>query len=485
VGWSSLNVSHSLAEAYPVTRYIASLGALITILTVGFDPFIQQVISIESRHIASKHNSTLDRAQSFLQWQDARIEYDDVSPVTFDMLGALYSGIYSVSGGPNKVSFSMNPSCMTGNCTFPPFQSLAVCHHCRNITDFVEGSCQQSPGYTGSNDDPICQYHLPNGLRLNSSTLSGDPLQEMGAIATSGYLPPVSDAMFGNTLLNFTRMSSSSPEPGYAVNPRNIRADECVLYWCVNTYESGVVNGTLDEKVIHSWHSNSTEWQENADRQNNVWLDLLAPAINGRLAPSIFRVAYLATISLTSWLAATISVSNSDDTWFAAQGAEGGTIDVTANQTFESQDTIRVLEQPDIDALFSNLAASITRNVREVDWETQTFGDGYIKPVTGAGTANGTAWSLEVAIHVRWQWLLFPTALVALTVLFLVLTVMETAGSRVEVWKSSPVPLLAHGLENAEATRLRSAAHLSEMERLAESIPVRLEETDTGWRLVR
>jgi hypothetical protein len=62
---------------------------------------------------------------------------------------------------------------------------------------------------------------------------------------------------------------------------------------------------------------------------------------------------------------------------------------------------------------------------------------------------------------------------------------METAGSRVELWKSFPVPLLAHGLENAEAMPLRLAARLGEVEKLAESISVKLEETDTGWRLVR
>ena len=53
------------------------------------------------------------------------------------------------------------------------------------------------------------------------------------------------------------------------------------------------------------------------------------------------------------------------------------------------------------------------------------------------------------------------------------------------MWKSSPVPLLFHGLENTKAARLRLAAQLVEMERMAEEIPAKLEETDTGWKLVR
>jgi hypothetical protein len=473
-------MARSLAEAYHVIRHVACLGALITILATGIDPFVQQVILVETRNATSNHSPTLGRAQSFLQWEDS---FEADTEVTFDMLGAMYSGIFADSGGPNKVSFGMSPSCPTGNCTFPLFQSLAVCHHCANITDTIEGNCQEEAGNDIFVGLIFCQYSLPNGLRLNATDLSEDG--SLGPVATSGYLGLVGATEFGNTLLNFTRIMKRSRGLDYSGGPHNMTAEECVLYWCVNTYEAKVVNGVLDERVIQSWHSNSTEWHQNGDLQNNIWLDLNAPAIDNRSAASRFPVAYLATNPLSSWLAAKMSVSNSDYVTLMEGSRYSLGSDVTANQSIDTQDIIRVLWQLDIDALFSNLAASMTRNVREVDWDDQTYSGGYLEPVKGAGTANGTAWVPEVYIQVRWPWLILPITLVALTILFLTLTVVETARSKVEVWKSSPVPLLFHGLENTEATRLRLAAQLVEMERMAEKIPVKLEESDTGWKLVR
>jgi hypothetical protein len=467
-------MARSLAEAYHVIRHVACLGALITILAIGIDPFVQQVISVKTRNVTSNYPPTLDRAQSFLQWDESSIG----NVVTFDMLGAIYSGIFADSGGPNEVSFGMNPSCPTGNCTFPLFQSLAVCHHCVNITDTIEGNCQggKYPFWAST-----CQYSLPNGLKLNATNLPND--ESAGPIATSGYLGLVGATEFGNTLLNFTRISMRS-------DPHNMTAEECVLYWCVNTYEAKVVNGALDERVIQSWHSNSTEWHptewnQNTDPLNKLWLSLNAPAIDDRSAALSFPVAYVAMDPLSGWLAAKMSVSNSEYTTYIGNGSYSFGPYITANQSIDTQDIIRVLWQPDIDALFSNLAASMTRNVREVDWETQTYGDGWLEPTKGVGTANGTAWVLGVYIHVRWPWLILPITLVGLTILFLILTVIETARSKMEVWKSSPVPLLFHGLENTEATRLQLTAQLVEMEIMAEKIPVRLEKTDTGWKLVR
>ena len=61
-----------------------------------------------------------------------------------------------------------------------------------------------------------------------------------------------------------------------------------------------------------------------------------------------------------------MSVSNSDYVTPIKGGGYSLGSDVTANQSIDTQDIIRVLWKPDRDALFSNLAASMTRNVREV-----------------------------------------------------------------------------------------------------------------------
>ncbi|KAI9734350.1 MAG: hypothetical protein M1834_002456 [Cirrosporium novae-zelandiae] len=467
-------------------RHIASLGALITILAIGIDPLLQQMTSIETRH-ADTSKATLGRAQSFLQYDSGESFGGDM---TFDMLGALYSGIFTKPGGSTGVSFDMNPSCSTGNCTYPKFQSLAVCDYCTDITSSLKHNCSTEKGTDGSSDSIYCTYALPNGLELNTTDMAETDVS--GPIATSGNLDSVSTgSKFGNTLVNFTRITRPSRGSNYVGDAHNVSAIECVLYWCVNTYETNVLNGEINETIIDSYYSPTTDWWYGAVRLNNYELNLKPPPINNQTSSLNFTVAYLSSTPLTVWLKSSLSISNSDAYYLLKGGGYSYGPDVSSNSsvTSNTHDTtsnmMRALWQSDISQLFSNLAKSMTRNIREVDWNTQTWGDGWIGPIAGAGTANGTAWTFEVYIHVRWPWLILPVTLVGLTILFLVLTILETMRSKAMVWKSSPLPYLSHGLDEADAQSLRTAAHLAEMEKMAHKVPVKLEETDVGWKLIR
>ena len=172
----------------------------------------------------------------------------------------------------------------------------------------------------------------------------------------------------------------------------------------------------------------------------------------------MFTIGYLASSSLSSFLATKLTLSNSIATfpWDEEGDVTLATgLDVTANDTSNRAltDIIQVIRNPtpSLDALFSNIAAALTVVIRNTNYTQQSLGtDGgdYIPPITqGVGPANGTSTYNEVYIQVRWAWVVFPAALVALTGVLLVATIIQTNIGKVPVWKSNMIPLAMGGLQ--------------------------------------
>ncbi|KAL8828506.1 MAG: hypothetical protein Q9191_002545 [Dirinaria sp. TL-2023a] len=468
-------------------RYIASVGAIITILALAVDPTVQQMVSIRSEQRNSTVPASLGRAQSFLQYGPGSGYTWPPSSPTSGMLGAIYSGIFFGVQDSNAaaVSLDMNPSCATGNCTFPPFQSLATCSTCEDVSQALVRTCPSS------NDSSYCQFSLPNGLKMNKTDLADDLL---GPVATSGYLSQLENsAQYGNTFFTFTRIRALHPEDevNYISTLNNVSATQCLLYWCVNTYKAQVTSGQLSEEVKGSWYSNTTEWWfDRRGAMNDERIDLIPPPLanhtNSTANPN-FTVGYLPSLGITEFLAPKLTLSNS-----YAPGPDGSSFgpDETNNASSftNSQDLLRIFRDSDMDRLFENLAKSMTRNIRDANSSNQANFDGYIGPLLGVGPANGTASYDYIYVSVRWGWLTLSAALVLLTIMFLVLTIAQSTRHDVAPWKSSPVPLLFNGLDENETERLRKAKGVVEMERLSRDIKVELKDDSgigSGVRLVR
>jgi hypothetical protein len=102
----------------------ASLGVILTLLALAYDPFVQQVISIspEVRYGLSNDVTTKQATRSIMR------------PTNLQSQQALTAGIYTDG-------FGRSPSCLTGNCTFPSFSSVGWCSQCSQPSDwhFVDG----------------------------------------------------------------------------------------------------------------------------------------------------------------------------------------------------------------------------------------------------------------------------------------------------------------------------------------------------------
>jgi hypothetical protein len=117
-----------------------------------------------------------------------------------------------------------------------------------------------------------------------------------------------------------------------------------------------------------------------------------------------------------------------------------------------------------VNATWAAIGDSMTVRIR------QSSDGGNLPPVIG------DAWRSDTCMAVRWPWLAYPAALLALTVVFLLATIVQSASySRNWVWKSSPLALLFHGLDTDLREKFRLVASTEAMEQTAKGLSVKLE----------
>jgi hypothetical protein len=172
-------------------------------------------------------------------WNSAK---SDIIPT--GMIGLLYSGMYRSSTDPGQAVVDVVPDCPTNDCTFPIFDSLAVCSACVDISHKMDRYCltetTSKPESRVSNVTQ-CTFSLPNGLQINQTTMTDDTL------AVSAILPPTEPYNKMGSILQTTVLNATT-------SSGNISADahQCSLSWCAKTYDSKTVNGSLLEREIHS-----------------------------------------------------------------------------------------------------------------------------------------------------------------------------------------------------------------------------------------
>lgn len=123
-----------------------------------------------------------------------------------------------------------------------------------------------------------------------------------------------------------------------------------------------------------------------------------------------------------------------------------------------------------VDHAFANLSESVTNYMR------QNGAWNFSEPALGVAKQD------KACIAVRWPWLAFPTSLVALTIVFFVVMVLETrpTGTRPDIWKSSALALLYHGLAGEKALPTKDVDYVRGMQVLAESTTAQLNNKYSG-----
>lgn len=151
-------------------------------------------------------------------------------------------------------------NCATGNCKWPTFESLAVCHRCADISSDIQRlTSNYSQFHDPSNSSSHCTataFRLPSGLyidNINNSRpdvgrlLHGSVmLSTLGTASMSQTIsgPEVDALIWSMSMLHAADNSSDSLAawPNFPVS-----AIDCALHYCVKSYNITVTNGILRE----------------------------------------------------------------------------------------------------------------------------------------------------------------------------------------------------------------------------------------------
>lgn len=344
------------------------------------------------------------------------------------MQGAVMNGMYSLDS-------PVNFNCQTGNCTWPTFYSLGICSTCTNVTDQVTSSCVSSPGRES------CTYTMPSGFILTggfSESSGGGSWTTLNATASpneTGYSVNITNTLVDIAII---KIDQSNVTVGSLKEPEAL---ECSFTWCAKAYHDvAVSNGRVDTShisefplqsppsVYSGW--NGLEYNPFTVANNTVGFD----------GNHTFTVNFNDHTTIADFLATFFTASNQD---------------ATARALWTS---------PNISQTMSNIATSMTNNIREG---------------TNATEILGTAALVETYIHVSWAWLTLPMTVVLMAVVLVVVSVIMSTTSGTSLWKSSSLALVFSKLEGWEDNVL-NANSASELQEAAEKMRGRLENNGAG-----
>lgn len=379
------------------------------------------------------------------------------------MKAAVFNGIFSW-----QTVQDVRPVCDTGNCTFPLFDSLAVCSKCKNVTNDVVNNTPQ-PALNAMRGVQNISYTLPGGAHINFSALFQEGNLAVGPSTISTTVLPANlskevlglqDPLLMLAVLQFPNIQEQVVQGNYWSSLPVTQ--ECALYFCVNTYNISVLNSVANTTAISSWTSDTGTPTVGGALQPNG-MEGTQDAVLKRPATAqggndTYTIPAGTLATLKSWLNVTL------------QGTYNTSFSVF-NGTAWPNDAMQALDgTTDWGKLMSTIATAMTSYVRDPS-ET-----------TSGSVVNGISQKVETYIHVKWSWLGLPVGLVGLSIIFLVATMVKNEGKRAMTWKSSSLALLFHGLEGVG----RGAGEgLGQMQELARKTRVVLTRGDDGeWKLI-
>ncbi|KAK5084703.1 hypothetical protein LTR05_005781 [Lithohypha guttulata] len=450
---------------------LASCGAIITICALAIDPFSQQVLKYQNclePNTAAMAQIPRTNAYSARGLRAGA----GVTVLDTTMTLSIYNGILAPL---TNASSLVATSCPSGNCTFSAdagssYSSIAICQRyvlSSNVIDYrysEDLAIYQSPEDEYLKDmlfttEFLMLRNFTQPIAYRSSlypcikTWGGNiTLGKLVEIETAsvpaefvdGYVSQVAK----ETLRNGSRQACQPTTQETDINVISVKAHS-------RSYADSPINVTSVSNIPNDtilWYPPDCIWKFDAISANA-------------------NTEFLRTLFLFN------NVSRADrggailgDLWLLNIWANG-----LANMS-------------SVNDYMDNLAAHMTATIR-------SRGDETTLPYTNY--ASGIVLENQTCIHVRWSWLALPSSLVVCSVLFLTATIVSTSARRHESYahasltaagplKSSPLPLLFHGIEPSTLHALDHPGNLADMQRIAGGLEFRLGRSlaDENWYFV-
>ncbi|RDW63084.1 DUF3176 domain-containing protein [Aspergillus mulundensis] len=255
-------------------KSLVSLGALITLLALIFDPSLQQLLTHSSRPAVEKAayaEATANRALDFLPGTIS------AERSATELHQIITTGVWS------KTPEHLNPvvTCLSRNCIWKAFKTAAICTQCEDITTLTRLKCDPIDindtlaGGRGYIDETRCNLIPPQGedyryaIKIenyyDNRTTIHVPTQSMWSPFT---LRPGHAGMHGGSIETYAGMANPQLVLAHAQLTlikekvtgltkqldlakvfRVAKATQCALTICTRTYNILVTNGTASFNV--------------------------------------------------------------------------------------------------------------------------------------------------------------------------------------------------------------------------------------------
>jgi hypothetical protein len=499
-------------------RSLAALGALIIVLLLAIDTFFQQVVEFPDRWALQNTTSAIPRVVKYEPvyikefWQ----EYEN-NQYNKDLRPVIQEYLYNNGTKPTPFGNGTRPdiplSCPTSNCTWPAYETFAVCSNCVDVSDSLEltftclnTTIDWTVKWTGPLRDvpypngTVCGYFL-NATSTAPTLISGYTISDDVANSTAGEallvraLPLTKfltrERLYETGSINFNSIRNPIMDFLLASAPNGSRSvyreerpivHECLLSWCVQTMRSSYDYGRYHE-TIETTHQNNTAGL-------SPWISFKLPKEDG-----VGQVTeYLENITIIP------PVSRLDHFPLTIANAEYGLNNDTANNVMMIFDDFfpsyyTTLSESDVPQLrhkeyedgpyrrilpFNPWLApnNITRHVERL----ATAMTNVIRSSSSQEMLLGDAYQKENYVKIKWEWLSFPIALLILSLVFLVSTIIRTSrDGEIAVWKTSAMPTLISSLpQDVQKELLPSRIDKS----VSRKVRIKLL-PDQGWRVSR
>ena len=420
------------------TEAIAAwFGATITLVALAFEPFVQQVLLLQTRQVLlNTTNTQVPVSSAFNTGKTFPASFpvnyypvgDEAHALDSSIRAAGFNGIYNDAIGPPY-------GCGSSSCRFGSFTSLAICSSCTNVLNDLQDNCTTTTG--GSCE--AWKYTTPANISVRARYDSGQFSRNIFATlfnssATNwNELSMPSLAQFSTIKFNLTTGSTGLN----TLVP--ILAHDCSLRLCIKTWPGA----TVENSTFTTEPGKEIDFQKVTASGPFSILEL-DPTVNATKYGT-YRINTYDWQMMATFLAATFSYHGSS------------VLSDTDNQGVP----IMLYKTRDLPAMIQNLANSLTNMIRS--------------SLDGTFVA-GEAFRSEVFIKIQWPWISLPVIVVSSANSLLVIMIIQSHRKRAPIWKGSALALLLHGLRPGRTnTGDEHISSLSDMELLAEQKKVRLD----------
>lgn len=449
------------------TGYLAKFAAFITVLTVAIDPFAQQIIAyVDCPGVSAAFQSSIARTNHY------NVTGGHIGAGQSDIDGPMAVAINrGVIDPPDHIPSLVSTNCKSGNCTFPNFSTVGLCHACEDLSSQIRNiTGDEGWNFTLPGDDDFASLYLYRSYLFQ----------------TEAVIP------IGNNIMDIRIMS----EPEDITTAFKLSAFHCSLAPCVRTYSAHITDGTLEETLL-----STAMMGQNQDINGGfsfyrlVTSKTLRDGQEETCEPSDKEGPGLVKVAKTNIDAAPDSYPQDppDTTWYPEDCV--WSFDQGSRYAILSE-LIQQLDQLDMQrtggvAVGTIVAKNLWRNGTADLASTTLYFDELAQVITatmrnrGAGGAaeyaRGQVLVNETCVAVRWAWLAYPTALAVLAAVFLaVIFAQSPREPSLRVWKSSALPLLFSSVDEAKYDVNYYGMTKNHMNQFAEMVWVQLTQDEEG-----